>query len=416
MSAGAPNTAEPSPAFRRNRRRPQLARLLVRRRQLRAGIVQLFGVLVAVALAFAAPRINIGFSLASNRTIDMLISVGAGTVTFIGIVFSLLFLVVQHGSTTFTPRLNLFRDAPIVWRAFALYTAVVVYSFTAALVIGRDERTSGLVPIISVLGVFATIIVFRRLQLEAFRSIQLGPTLTQVTIRGIEVIDGLYPVPAREGPTSDEDRVALREPESQLGRIIRWPRGTAVLQVVDVPALLRAADANQTELSLHVSAGATLLEFSRIASVENHAGPHVDDAILNALTVGEERTFEQDPTLALRVLVDIALRALSPAINDPSTAVQAIDSIDGLLRRLTSRDLDVGRISGEDGRPRVTLAMPTWEDYVAVALDELIGLRVPSAQASRRLHILLEDLIALSDPPQRPALRTRLERLDRRDG
>ena len=237
-----------------------------------------------------------------------------------------------------------------------------------------------------------------------------------MTIRGIEVIDGLYPMPAREGPTSDEDRVALREPESQLGRIIRWPRGTAVLQVVDVPALLRAADANQTELSLHVSAGATLLEFSRIASVENHAGPHVDDAILNALTVGEERTFEQDPTLALRVLVDIALRALSPAINDPSTAVQAIDSIDGLLRRLTSRDLDVGRISGEDGKPRVTLAMPTWEDYVAVALDELIGLRVPSAQASRRLHILLEDLIALSDPPQRPALRTRLERLDRRDG
>ncbi len=388
----------------------------MRRRQLRAGIVQLIGVLVAVALAFAAPRINIGFSIASNRTIDMLISVGAGTVTFIGIVFSLLFLVVQHGSTTFTPRLNLFRDAPIVWRAFALYTAVVVYSFTAALVIGRDDRTSGLVPIISVLGVFATILVYRRLQLEAFRSIQLGPTLTQVTRRGMEVIDGLYPVPAHDGPDSSEDGEALRGPESQLGRIIRWPRGTAVLQVVDVPALLRAADANQTALSLHVSAGDTLLELSTIASVENHSGPHVDDAILNALTVGEERTFEQDPTLALRVLVDIALRALSPAINDPSTAVQAIDSIDGLLRRLTSRELDVGRISAEDGELRVTLAMPTWDDYVAVALDELIALRAPSPQASRRLHTLLEDLIGLSDPPEQPALRIRLERLDRWDG
>ena len=70
----------------------------------------------------------------------MLIAVGAGTVTFIGIVFSLLFLVVQFASTTFTPRLNLFRDDPIVWRAFAFYTAVVVYSLTAALVIRRDEK------------------------------------------------------------------------------------------------------------------------------------------------------------------------------------------------------------------------------------------------------------------------------------
>ena len=85
----------------------------------------------------------------------MLIAVGAGTVTFIGIVFSLLFLVVQFASTTFTPRLNLFRDDPIVWRAFAFYTAVVVYSLTAALVIGRDEKTSAVVPIIAFVAMLA---------------------------------------------------------------------------------------------------------------------------------------------------------------------------------------------------------------------------------------------------------------------
>ena len=129
----------------------------------------------------------------------MLIAVGAGTVTFIGIVFSLLFLVVQFASTTFTPRLNLFRDDPIVWRAFAFYTAVVVYSLTAALVIGQDEKTSAVVPIVAFVAILAAIIVYRRLQMGAFKSIQLASALAQIARRGREVIDGLYvPNSARE--------------------------------------------------------------------------------------------------------------------------------------------------------------------------------------------------------------------------
>jgi hypothetical protein len=70
-----------------------------------------------------------------------------------------------------------------------------------------------------------------------------------------------------------------------------------------------------------------------------HEAP--DDEILEALGFGPERTFEQDPALALRVLADIALRALSPAVNDPTTAVQTLDAIDGLLRVLVRRDLAV---------------------------------------------------------------------------
>ena len=158
---------------------------------------------------------HIGFDIPTTRAIEMLIAVGAGTVTFIGIVFSLLFLVVQFASTTFTPRLNLFRDDPIVWRAFAFYTAVVVYSLTAALVIGRDEKTSAIVPIVAFVAVLAVIIVYRRLQMGAFKSIQLASALAQIARRGREVIDGLYvpkapasnatdgPGPASPAPTAE---------------------------------------------------------------------------------------------------------------------------------------------------------------------------------------------------------------------
>src|SRR5262249_59383866 len=121
---------------------------------------------------------GVGFETRATRACELRIAVGAATTTFIGIVFSLLFLVVQFGSTAFTPRLNLFRDAPIVWRTFALYTGVVVYSFTAALVIGRDEHTTGAVPIVAFTAVLASLALHRRLQLSAFESIHLASTRT----------------------------------------------------------------------------------------------------------------------------------------------------------------------------------------------------------------------------------------------
>ncbi len=83
------------PAFRPEGRPHELARVLRRKRRLRAGTVQLLGAAAAVGLAFLAPQVHIGFDIPTTRAIEMLIAVGAGTVTFIGIVFSLLFLVVQ---------------------------------------------------------------------------------------------------------------------------------------------------------------------------------------------------------------------------------------------------------------------------------------------------------------------------------
>src|SRR5262249_38427525 len=114
MSTHRARAVEPPPAFRAQRPGQEIVHVLRRRRRLRAGIVQLLAVAIAVALAFLTPHVGIGFEIATNRAIEMLIAVGAGTVTFIGIVYSLLFLVVQFGSTTFTPRLTMFRDAPIV--------------------------------------------------------------------------------------------------------------------------------------------------------------------------------------------------------------------------------------------------------------------------------------------------------------
>jgi uncharacterized membrane protein len=195
-------------------------------------------------------------------------------VTFIGIVFSLLFLVVQFASTTFTPRLNLFRDDPIVWRAFAFYIAVVVYSLTAALVIGRDEKTSAVVPIIdfvAVLAVLAVLAVYRRLQMGAFKSIQLASALAQIARRGREVIDGLYVLKAPAiDATAGPERASPASTAEEGPQEILWPRPAAVVQVIDVPRVLRAAERAHAVVEFKVGSGEMIAEGATVAIVQGH--------------------------------------------------------------------------------------------------------------------------------------------------
>lgn len=408
MSSPPSRALERPPAFRAQYSGQELALVLRRRRRLRAGVVQLLAVAIAVGLAFLTPRVSIGFEIATNRAIEMLIAVGAGTVTFIGIVFSLLFLVVQFGTTAFTPRLNLFRDAPIVWRAFALYAGVVIYSFTAALLIGREEKTSGFVPIVAFAGVLASLILYRQLQLGAFKSIQLASVLDQVGRRGRAVIDALYaPNRPYAAPTDPSDRAHASSAADATQHEIRWPGRAGIRQVIDVPSILRAAERNQAMIEFKVGSGELVAEGAVVAITNKQTGPLVAREAVEALTVGEERTFEQDPAFALRVLADIALRALSPAINDPTTAVQALDAIDGLMRALATRDLNVRHIAASDGAVRISLVLPTWDDYLSVALDEIIAIPAISPNVARRILRLLDDLTAITLPSRHPGLEAR---------
>lgn len=372
--------------------------------------MQLVYVTVAIALGVLIPRISVGVSVPASRATEMLVAVGAGFVPFIGIVYSMLFLVVQFGSTTFTPRLNLFRDDPIVWHGFSFFTAVIVFAFTAVFAIGSGSETTLLVPIFLGIAILAAIALLRSLQTAAFNSIQLASILEQVSRRGREVIEGVHPEmlmasdPSR-GLSDDRASPVIETPSD--GRDVLWPRRSSVVQTVDVPRLVRVAEHEGARIHLCVVPGETIFDQSRVAVVVG--GPNLADAeILKALRLGSERTFDQDPALALRLLVDIALRALSPAVNDPTTAVQALDAIADLLRLLVARDFGVEVVDGADRTPRVVLKLPSWEDYVSVSLDEIIDSGLKSVQVRRRLDRLLDDLVAVAPPPHREPIERRL--------
>ena len=194
-------------------------------------------------------------------------------------------------------------------------------------------------------------------------------------------------------------------------REVVWTGGPGIIQAIDVPRIIVAAQGADAAIEIIVPIGDMVHRHAPVAVVHGAADSSLDSAVVKSIRTGVERTFEQDPTLAFRVLVDIALRALSPAINDPTTASQVLDSVETLLRILVGRDLDVGMVTGPRGSARVLLPLPRWADYVSLSFDELIEMGAGHAQVRRRLERVLADLSALAPESRQAPLRLRLDRL-----
>jgi uncharacterized membrane protein len=143
------------------------------------------------------------------------------------------------------------------------------------------------------------------------------------------------------------------------------------------------------------------------------AGAIDDHRLRESVVLGVERTMEQDPTFSFRILVDIAIKALSAAINDPTTAVMAIDQLHRLLRLVGLRDLRGEELRDEADVLRVVFRTPNWEDYVHLACTEIRHCGAGSIQIMRRLRSMLENLTQTLPPHRHAELRQQLELLDR---
>ena len=165
---------------------------------------------------------------------------------------------------------------------------------------------------------------------------------------------------------------------------------------------------------LQVGIGDTLQQGAPVADLHGdvadlHGDEVADEAVLRGLVTGPERTFHQDPLFAFRLLADIGLRALSPAVNDPATAVQVLDTMQSILSPLVSRDLDVAEIADEYGTVRVVLALPSWDDYLRTSLDDLIESAARSPMVLLCARTLLTSLLNTAPPQRRPSIAWRLQ-------
>jgi uncharacterized membrane protein len=342
-------------------------------------------------------------------------AVSSGMMALTGIVFAIAFVMVQFSAVAYSPRLvTLFAASPTLFHTLGIFFATFTYSLVA--LTWTDRAGSGTVPLFSTLLVTALLVIsllaFARL-IQSISTLQIHNVLRIIGEHGRTVIRSMFPAIATPG---DSDQ-AMTPTVAAMGRPMQtliYSGQPYVIARFDIGALVRLAQSADAVIAIECGVGETVVEDTVLMRVYGATGGWREQELMRAIHLAPARTFEQDPKYAIRLLVDIAIRALSPAINDPTTAVQSLDQIEDLLRRLGRRRLDAGYANDGSGVVRLTFPVPTWQDYLALSFDEIRQFGAASVQVTRRLRAALVGLAeTITIEERRAAVQRYLDHLNR---
>ncbi len=239
---------------------------------------------------------------------------------------------------------------------------------------------------------------------ESLRPISVLRTVAE---EGRAVVEHVYPDPfdpaevkPGNSPASAADFVAVE----QVAR-------SDVVLAFSQSDLLALAERAETVIELVPQVGDFVARGDLLFRVRSGGRPVDARALRACVAIGSERTMEQDPRFAFRIMVDIASKALSPAINDPTTAVLALDLIHHLLMHVGKCRLDAGQTLDAHGRLRLCYRTPDWTDFVSLAVTEIRHFGASSMQVARRLQAMLEHLLSVLPEACHAALQQELSLL-----
>jgi len=372
-------------------------------------------IVLALALAELVPKIggsgdvlSLKIDVDTARTI--LSAVAGGMIAFTGLVVSIAVVVVQFGASQYTPRLvSRFRRDPIVKHSLGIFIAPAIYALVSLRLIGQNG--SKVVPSVTVMVtmalLIAAVLVFFLLVSRLLDLLRPRRVIAQIVDQGVRAIDEVYPFELGRTPSLE------LVPGTPISRVLHHRGRPAVLSALDRARLVRAAAQANVIVEAAVGIGEYLPPGAPLFLIHGEQDSPVDLAELRRSAILEdERTIAQDPAFAMRAIVDIALRALSPAVNDPTTAVQAVDGLEALLITLAGRDLQRGRIADAEGRLRLLYPTPRWVELLDLSVTEIRHYGADTPQIARRLRSLLLTLRATTQDVRHEALDDQLKRLD----
>jgi uncharacterized membrane protein len=350
-----------------------------------------------------------GFALAKEGVIAAADYVIASSIAFIVFTFSSMLVAIQVSSGQLTPRIiatTLLRNRAVRWSV-----GIFTYSLLLAVAVKTrgDAVPHSLVSLMAILALLS-VLLFMFLIDYAARLLRPVNIVWRIAQLGMKVIESVYPDPA----TSAENRVPLNEKLGPPERTILHRGTSSIIIAVHLKALIAAARKYDCIVELVPRVGDFVAVDDPLFLIRGAGAKAIDARRLREqVAFGTERTIEQDSTFAFRVIVDIALKALSKSINDPTTAVIAIDQLQRLLRAVGRRKLRDEGVRGDDGQLRLIVRTPNWQDFVQLTFTEIRQYGAESVQVARRLRAMIETLMASLPESRLPALRTELDLLDR---
>lgn len=353
--------------------------------------------LVDDELLTSYPRV---FGVTAEGSRSVLATIAGSVVTVAGVTFSILVVAVSQASSQFTPRVlrNFMRD-----RQSQLALGVLMGVFVYCLVVIRTIRSEGedpFVPAIAVLAAFVLAIIavgwIMYFIHHIASTLEPGSVLENVHRDAVGAVDRLFPQPLGAGAERaehvDVDRLEWRAVPA---------RCVGYVQSVDSDGMLHLAEERSLVLRMERGPGDFVFDGGPLASV---ASAIVDDDLIDAINglymVESYRTAYQDFEFGVRQMVDMALKALSPGINDPTTAAKCIHYMTAVLARFAQRSTP-SPYRCIEGALRVIARGPTFESVLDLAFDELRRAADDNPRMLEALLVALEDIAAATGSPER---------------
>jgi uncharacterized membrane protein len=353
-----------------------------------------------------------GAGAAGSR--GLLTAVATSMITVAGVVFSITVVALSLTASQYTSRvLRSFMSNRTNQAVLGVFVGIFAYCLVVLRTIrGGDEGV--FVPSLAVL--FGLLLAFVGIGVLIYfihhiaSSIQASHILATVADETLQAVDRLFPDEVAD-PAAGEESPTLRS-DARTWHVIPASR-TGYLQGVYSDKLVALAQERGSVVRMECSIGEFLIEGAPLAALLEPAPP--DEAAVGRLQasyrVGRQRTIDQDAAFGVRQIVDIALKALSPGINDTTTAVMCLDYLTAILSRLSARRISQ-HARGEDGELRVLARTPTFDGLVREAFDQIresaAGNTVALDRMIRSLDLLTERNAA---PERRRALLRQVQAL-----
>ncbi len=354
-------------------------------------------------------HVPVAWQYSPSTASTVLAAVVGATAALTGFVVTVTVLVVQMATGTFSARyMRLWYRDGMLKAVLATLLGTLTFSFA---LLRRIESTS--VPDIGVTAtgflVFTSVLMFMLFLDRVLHRLRPVAVAALVARAGREAFrQAVQASSESDGP--DLHATPYRAPAPPT-RVVR-SRRAGTIQAFDAPGLVRFARQNNCLLVLPHVVGDFVPEGA--ALIEIHGSSDIADRKLHGMiALGVERTIEQDPAFAIRIMVDVAIRALSAAINDPTTAVQVLDHLGDTLRLIGTTDLDsLPERAGPPEAGHVVIHTRQWADFLALGVTEIREYGAGAIQVNRRLRATLEELHDEVIPSHRGAVADELARLD----
>lgn len=349
--------------------------------------------------------------VSSADTARSLLSVTATAVaTLTALVLTIVTIVLQLASDKYSHRaLRTFLQDRHSHVTLATFVGTFTYAVLALL--GLDamlETDPELIVSVTIPGAFALAVLTIAMFVSYIDHIVHAARGTSIINRiGDETrdeIERLYPARLDEDFPFESGELPAGEPSD----IVRSPQPGVVYELDSDGLLDWARDADAT---LVVSPAVGDFIPSEAALIEVHGEGTSGDGIARYVHLDAERTIRDDVGFGLRLLVDIAEHAISPAINDPTTAVQCLDHLHDVLRRLIGRHFPTGWYADDEGTARLYVPPRSWEDFVSLACDEIRIYGEGDLQVMRRMRAMLRELLEIAPDDRRGPLARQLDLL-----